>query len=184
LTNAFLVLMLGALSAKRPVLGGVWLALASLKPQTGGPFAFLWLRRREPLAWIVPAVYALVATAAFSLWLAKTPARLFGQAFGQAAEWDGGDAGVLRILLEAGMPRSGAVLGLMLVTVPLGAWLAFRYRNHSVLVRAALLSVVGRLWTYHRRYDDVMLTFLLLALGESALRRRNARSWAAFFAVG
>jgi hypothetical protein len=183
-TNAFLVLMLAALSGQRPLLGGVFLALASLKPQTAAPFALAWLRRREPLAWAVAGAYAVLATLAFSLWLDRPPLRLVAQVFGQAAEWEGGDAGLLRVLLGAGVPRAVAVLGLMLVTLAVGSVLAYRYRAHSVSVRAALLCVVGRLWTYHRRYDDVMLVFLLAALGESALRRRDARSYAAFFAVG
>jgi hypothetical protein len=184
LTNALLTLMLGALAAKRPAMGGAWLALASLKPQTAGPFAFAFLRRGDPIGWLVAFAHVVATTAFFSLWLDRSPVRLVSQVFGQAAEWEGGDGGILRLLLEAHVPRGPAVLALMAVSMILAGALAFRYRYHSLLVRAAMLSVAGRLWTYHRRYDDLMLVFLLLALGESALRRRTGVAWAAFLAVG
>ncbi len=39
--------------------------------------------------------------------------------------------------------------------------LLHRFRDAAPSVQAAIACVAGRLWTYHRRYDDVMLIFLL-----------------------
>lgn len=182
--NAFLILMLGAMERTQPVRGGIYLALAALKPQTAGPFALAWLRREGLVALLVCGACTGAAAALASLWLDRSPLYLVSQAFGHAANWEGGDAGVLRLLLATGLPRGAVIPGLMALGLASSALLAFRYRARSPLVQAAIFAVIGRLWTYHRRYDDMMLVFLLLALGETALRTGKRSSWLTFTAAG
>jgi hypothetical protein len=52
------------------------------------------------------------------------------------------------------------------------------------LTRAAILCVMARLWMYHRRYDDMMLVFLLLALAIAALEHEKKTSFIPFCLVG
>jgi len=183
--NAALICMAAALVNGRPGRGGAWLALAATKPQTSAPFALLWLARRSGIvALAVAAALCGAATAAVAIWLHASPFYLVAQVFGQAANWDGGDAGPLRLLLTLGVPRGRAIPALAAVFVSGGALLLHRFRRAPVSLQLAIACVSGRLWTYHRRYDDVMLVFLLVPLGLRALERRRPLDWLAFTLVG
>ena len=49
----------------------------------------------------------------------------------------------------------------------------------------AVAAVAGRLWTYHKNYDNVMLAFLLVPLAVFAIQRRAALvAVAGFLAMG
>jgi hypothetical protein len=72
-----------------------------------------------------------------------------------------------------------AITGLLLAGVLFSLW-----RNSSTLVLFAIAATVGRLWSYHRAYDDVMLIFLLVALGKLVLRHRSTGTVLAFCLVG
>jgi hypothetical protein len=88
------------------------------------------------------------------------------------------------LLLELGVPQVWAVPLLAATALAVGSAVLWRFREHPIPIKAALLAVVARLWTYHRRYDDVLLVFFLVPLGVHALRRRTASAWLGFFAVG
>lgn len=184
IVNALLAGMLGALAAGNGPRGGLWLALAALKPQTSAPFALLWLRRRGVSALGVAALVGALGTLLFCLWVGTAPGRVFSQVFGQAANWDGGDAGPLRILLTLGVPRGIAIPVLAVGCVGAAAVLLFRFRGADPTIQAAIVCVSARLWTYHRRYDDMMLLFLLLPLGVAAGERPGRFAWGPFLAVG
>jgi hypothetical protein len=184
LINAMLAALLAAAEAGKSAQGGIWLGLAALKPQTSAPFALLWLRRDRWPALAVAALFVALLSVALLAWIGSSPRALFSQLFGQAAAWDGGDAGPLRLLLTLGMPRSTAIPALAGVGMLSGLYLLQRFRDAPASIHAAITCVVGRLWTYHRRYDDVMLLFLLLPLGVAAIERGGRRAWVPFVAVG
>lgn len=184
LINAMLAFLLTAAEAGKSAQGGIWLGLAALKPQTSAPFALLWLRLDRLLALVVAALFVALLSVGLLAWIGSSPSALFSQLFGQAAAWDGGDAGPLRLLLTLGVPRGTAIPALAGVGVLSGLYLLQRYREAPASIHAAILCVVGRLWTYHRRYDDVMLLFLLLPLGLAAIERGGRRAWVSFIAVG
>jgi hypothetical protein len=184
LVNAFLALMLHALESGRLSRAGIWLGLAALKPQSSGPFALIFLRHGRTRALVSAALLGGVATAFASLWTGRSPIALLGQVFGQAAQWEGGDSGLLRLLLEAGIAREAAIPLLAVVSLVAGGVLLHRYRHASLPIQVGIMAVVGRLWAYHRRYDDMLLLFLLLPLGQAALARPTHSNWSLFFAVG
>lgn len=184
IVNACLMAMLAAHAAGDTRRGGFWLAMSALKPQTSALFAFLWTSRKGAGALVVAAAVCGAATAAASWWLSASPVRLVSQVFGQAANWDGGDAGPLRLLLTAGVPREVAIPLLAIVFVSASLVLLYRFRHSTPAIHAAIVCVAGRLWTYHRRYDDVMLVFLLLPLCARALASRRALDWLPYLSVG
>ena len=47
------------------------------------------------------------------------------------------------------------------------------FKEHSLLFLFAVASVIGRLWTYHLGYDNVMLVFLLLSIIELNFKKPN-----------
>jgi hypothetical protein len=48
----------------------------------------------------------------------------------------------------------------------------------------AIAAVAARFWSYHRTYDNLIVVFLLLALGSLAWSRNKAVLWAAFLLAG
>jgi hypothetical protein len=62
--------------------------------------------------------------------------------------------------------------------------LTWLWRDSSTLTLFAIAATTGRLWGYHRPYDDVMLVFLLVPLGKLALTDRSISTVLAFCLVG
>src|SRR5262249_35288815 len=81
-------------------------------------------------------------------------------------------------------PKVATLVTMVIVVIP--AILLMRSsRVQAPLTSFAIAAVAGRLWTYHRYYDDMMLVFLVIALGVLALRHQSCRLlWMAFLAVG
>ena len=168
----------------RPLSAGLFLAFAALKPQSSGPFALLLLARGRWIGALSAAVVLAACTLGASLWLGSSPIRLLSQVVGQAAHWEGGDTGILRLLLLAGFPRAAAISGLAVASFVGGTLLYAIHRERSLLVQAAIACVVARMWAYHRRYDDVLLVFLLVPLALAAFERSTRGAWIAFLSVG
>jgi hypothetical protein len=78
--------------------------------------------------------------------------------------------GPLSLLLWLGMPVQRAVLITASVFTVLGIVLLWFWRRSPLLVQFAIAAVCGRMFTYHKFYDNLMLIFLLVALGVLAIR--------------
>jgi hypothetical protein len=184
LVNALLFAVLAALDGARPVRAGLWLALAALKPQSSGPFGLLVLLPRRLVGVASAAGLLLAFTLGASYWLGASPLHLLSQVFGQASSWEGGDAGLMRLMLAAGVPRGAAIVSLACVSMLGAAVLLHVHRARALLVQAAIACVAARLWAYHRRYDDLLVVFLLLPLALDACERRTRTAWLTFVLVG
>lgn len=62
--------------------------------------------------------------------------------------------------------------------------LAWLWRRSSTLTLFAIAATLGRLWSYHMAYDDVMMIFLIVALGRLALMHPSKATVFAFCIVG
>ncbi|HWP05930.1 MAG TPA: glycosyltransferase family 87 protein [Polyangiaceae bacterium] len=184
IVNGGLVALVAAEYAQRSRTSGLALAIAALKPQSAAPFALLLFRRASWRGLVVAALTLGLGTACVALWLERNPIALLVLAFRESAGWVPCDSGLLRLLLELGAPQRWAVPLLAVTAVAIGSAVLWRHRAQSILIKGAILAVVARLWTYHRRYDDVLLVFFLVPLGVHALKRRTASAWLGFFAVG
>lgn len=164
---------------------GLLVAIALIKPTMSGPFAVALLVAGRWQASLVAAAYGVIASlitwavTGVAPWLML--AQLAAAAGGFANE---GTYGLNHLLADAGVPSTlRNPLAALLVTLP-GLALMWRVR-HSLPLTFAVAAVWGRLWTYHKSYDDVMLAFLLVPLGLLALRRPLVSpASAAFAAVG
>lgn len=188
LLNGLLIACLVLHERRRDWASGLLLGIVALKPTISAPFALPHLVRRRWRSLAAAAVYVAGTSAAFLARCGLSPgelARMRGAVReGMAWETIYNDTGLIRVLLEAGVPGGAASLGALTLGALAALALSWRFRAASTLALAALLCVCGRLWIYHRRYDDTMLAFLLLALGALALRRRRWPAWLAFALVG
>lgn len=184
LVTALLAAALWCDATGRAALCGLMVGLAMIKPTIAAPFAVALIVSGRYRAAGAAAVYGVVATAATWAITGAEPLRMLGQMSEQAAIYVGdGTLGLVDVLGALGMSSSAQVaLAPIIVAVPGLALMA--WARPSLPLAFAVAAVWGRLWTYHKSYDDVMLVFLLVPLGVLAFERRSGPATAAFAAMG
>jgi hypothetical protein len=187
--TAFLVLCYWALARKLEqgqdaAAAGWWLGLAAAKPILSGPFglAFLFPLRMRALV----TLFVFFAVANGVVWLATgaNPVEMVLQMLRGGQEFVNDSYGPMNALIGLGVPPVVAQIGTALGCVAAAAVLIAMWARAPLLVTFAIAAVAARLWSYHHLYDNVVLLFLLAALGELACRRANASTVAAFLVVG
>jgi hypothetical protein len=187
--TGFVALQLITLQRGRPVLAGVCWALAMLKPHVGIAFAALFLFNRQ---WrgLVAGIAVLAALSALALlwtgvpllaplqeWVSRSSMRFTaepeGFSPGRIAEWLGWNHRVVQY----------AAIGMIIAGMCAIAFATRKIRIEEMLIPAALCAVLGRVFIYHRPYDNVMLWPLLLAAITTALRVRRTAAVAVAVAV-
>jgi hypothetical protein len=184
LVNGLLLMLLIRRGRPPELAEGLALGLAAVKPQTAVLFFLIPLVRRRWVAFATASGFILGATTIICVWVRTGPITFVRQMFQQSAQWDDGDRGLIGLLLHFGVPRTAVTLGGLGLGLVAAAVLLWRFRHHSVLTLAAIAAVVGRLWMYHRPYDNVMLIFLLVPLGLLAFARASRLAQLAFTLVG
>jgi hypothetical protein len=192
------VALLAALRSQargRPVLAGVWLALATVKPATMLPFLLLFHRKSDRWTWVAlaGAVLALclatgspaeqpdrLTTLLERIRALESPGRVNDYSFeGPRSEnMLGFDHAFYRLGL-----RDRRVIGAAqyLALALLGAWVAVRVLGRRRLPRGAACSLVALysvVFLYHRNYDTLILAlpFAFSAAGARSAKGR-ARWW-------
>ncbi len=163
---------------------GFLVGVANLKVNVAAPFLLPFLARRRVTALGAAAAYWTVSSCLVWWWIETDPVECLRQMLWGASILEEADAGVLSLLARAGVGGPLAVAVLAGGTCCLGWWILRRLVDRPPLVAFAVACVVARLWTYHRVYDNVLLVFLLVALGVAFLRERSARYACGFLAVG
>jgi hypothetical protein len=163
---------------------GLLVGLALIKPTISAPFAIALVIAGRFRAAAAAAGYAAAATAVTWTVTGDSPLRMLEQMAAGAAKYvDAGTLGVMDALAAFGVVSSAQVaMTPLVVSVPALAvmWL----HRHSLTLAFAVAAVWGRLWTYHKSYDDVMLALVLVPLGVVAFTTRSRSVWAAFAALG
>jgi hypothetical protein len=163
---------------------GVLVALALIKPTISVPFAVALLITGRHKAVVAATTYGAVATAVAWAVTGASPLHMLQQMAASAANYvDAGTVGVMDILAAFGIVSSAQVaLTPVIVGIPAAALMAMS--RHSLTLAFAVAAVWGRLWTYHKSYDDVMLVLLLLPLGVVAFSTRSRVALVSFAAIG
>lgn len=181
---AFLVFMLHFERKEMPVLAGISLGLAMTKPQMAALFTFVLLARKQWIGAGVAVLYTLIASAVIWVRVGADPLTMVQQSFSNIVAWEAFALGFWSPLISLGLTPSMATRTGMVVGGLVAFILTWRYRDVSSLALMAIASVLAQLWTYHLRYDHVMMIFLVVAVGRVALQKRNYFSWGAFIVVG
>ncbi len=186
LVTGCLVATLWCVQHGREGIGGFLLGIAMAKPTIAGPFLLALVIHKRLRMLAVTMLYVAIASSITWLVTKTHPGEMLQQllAVGTVISQDG-SLGPITFLLAMDIPRTAATL-LGMASILLAAMLVLLLsQRRTMLYSFAVASVAGRLWTYHKTYDDVMLIFLLVALGEVVHRSRDSiMPWVAFFAVG
>jgi hypothetical protein len=170
--------------AARPWLCGLLVALSLIKPTMSAPFAVVLILTRRYQSAAVAAAYGIAASIVTWFVTGANPLHMLRQMAQAAASYAGdGTTGINNILIAMGVSATGVALMPLVVAIPAMALIALS--RSSLPIAFAIAAVWGRVWTYHKSYDDVMLAFLLVPLGALAFGRTRSRAAAiAFFVIG
>ena len=170
--NAMIAGMALCLTAERPIGAGMLYGLSLVKPSISAPFFFVLIDRRWSA---ITAAMVYIATASLAIWAitGTDPMTMLIQILDgrRAGGLPGiGDRGPIAIALHLGISepiafRVAAITGLVVSFLVMWA-----FRQSHIIILLGTASVLGRLWMVHRPYDDVMMAFLLIAIGHLALR--------------
>lgn len=170
---------------EQPVLAGLFLGFAMLKPQNAMLFTFLLIARKQWSSVIIAVAYTLVAGAITAWRIGTNPLHMIDQLFKGAAIWTNLHLGIfeplmaMRIIPIPWLIRFGLTASILLT-----AWLMWRYRARSNEVLMAIAVVISYVCLYHRRFDAMMLGFLLVPLAVQAFRTNSVGVWAALIVNG
>jgi hypothetical protein len=176
-----LALSAWSLSKGQGILGGLLMAIALLKPTIGGPFVLILLVTGQWRGLAACVAYVGVASA-FVWFQTKTPPwEMFLQSVSVSDGFVHDSQGLINVLISLGVTVR-QVTPVLAVGIGLPGLAALYYlRRHSLLNLFALAAVIGRLWAYHKTYDNMMMQFLLVATAAAATSRNSPKAWFAFF---
>jgi hypothetical protein len=180
-------LLVGAYQADeagRPVLSGLLMGLALLKPQLTGPFLLVALVRGRFRAVAAAAIYLIVASAAIWMISGIDPVQMLRQSARTASRFAHTTAGLLTAVLDLGVPYRQAAPLTAIVCLAIFTPLLWYYRERSLMLLFAIAAVTSRLWTYNLNTSNLIFVFLLLALWRLAIESGDPRAAALFLAVG
>ncbi|GFE71023.1 glycosyltransferase family 87 protein [Chroococcus sp. FPU101] len=162
--NAFLILMYWSLYKNWNLLAGLAFGVAMIKPNISALYIFVLLIRRRIKALISFSIYLTFATLVICYLTKLSPFYLMEGMFRYSSYFAKQGYSLINVLMNFGLDSEVAtfvapLLGLIVITI-----ISYLCRNYSLLTLFAIASFVGRVWTYHRVYDNVMLIFLVFAL--------------------
>ena len=182
--TALLAASLWLCQRRRGAGSGLMLGLAMTKPIIAGPFCVPMLFRHEwkAIGWL--AIYLTVADAVIWAVTKTNPVEMVVQMLRTGQGYMTSSYGPMNVLISLGMSQPRALAVTAVVVFGIGAVLMWQWVEAPLPVHFAIASVAGRLWTYHKLYDNVMLLFLLVAAGELAVRSRRPACFAVFLLIG
>ncbi len=169
---------------RQRLLCGVLLGIALSKINIALPFALPFLFRRDAKVLAAAGAYIVVATLALGGWCHSGLLEMMRLWIAAAERFSGTPYGPASLLVGVGVStgvaaRVCAVGVLALAVIAMAAW-----RRLPMLASFGLAAGFGRLWTYHRVYDNFMLVFLLVALADVWIRTRSRTVGAVTLLVG
>jgi hypothetical protein len=177
-----------ALRERHPVTAGLVLGVALVKPTLSAPFVVLLLADRRYRALVVMTAVAAASVALSVVLTGDGPLVLVRQSLEGTARFAKAPYAIWQLLRAWGTGTAFALAvnaAVFMIPFVVVLWRAVAKGTveTSWLALAALAGVVARLFTYHNSIDNVVLTFLVLALARLAVDRRDAWATALLAAV-
>lgn len=168
--NALLILMFWLLQRDRNKLAGLVYGIALLKPNISALFFFILVLQRR--YWAIITCLGYVGLGTLIIWrvTATNPVEMVMTVFRQSKSFADQGSSSVNFLVALGLNPDQAVLLLAPVAMAIVLLLFYQFRFSPLLTQFAIATVIGRVSTYHRNYDDLMVVFLLLALIDLGFR--------------
>ena len=184
IVNGLLIAVWWAEERRSRLGSGLAYALALVKPNTSALFGWPLVWRRNYLGIGLAAVLVCVMSVVVGAIVHTSPFEMVSQMARQSDLWVSDGVGLVGLLVAMGAPSGVATASLALAGMALSGVLTWLRRDANLLVAFAIAAVIGRLWSYHRQYDDLMLMFPLAQLALLWLERRSIGSGINFLLLG
>lgn len=162
--NALLILMFWLIKKNKHIWAGLILGIAMVKPNISAPY-FLILIIHKRLKSIF-AFFLYIILGSINIWIITrlSPIYMLNKVFGQSKYFADKGYSAIGFVTNLGFDPKQATLLLGIIGLIAVSVIIYFCRNYSLLNLFAICSVIGRVFIYHRHYDNVMLIFLLLAI--------------------
>ncbi|MGO9579191.1 MAG: glycosyltransferase family 87 protein [Desulfobaccales bacterium] len=181
--NAMISGMALCLSANLPILAGLLYGVSLVKPSISAPFFFILIAKRQWAAVAAAIAYIITSSIAISVITGTDPFTMFLQFLDvrrAGGVLGGSSSGPVNIAVYLGSSEMSALKIIAFIFLVTSFIVIWKFGESSLIVLLAIASVFGYLWTSHRSYDDVMMAFLLIALGDLALKESHLLSYVIF----
>lgn len=171
--NAILILLFQSLQKGRDALSGILGGIALLKPNVTALYVLVLFSRKSYRAAIVMTLYIILASLSIANFVDRNPLSLIELPLRDIHRFAADGDSFVNVLSSFGLSVQSAIYLLMIVGMGVSFLLLRQINQITLTEKFAVASVVGRLWTYHRVYDNTMLFFLYIAILELAFRQSN-----------
>lgn len=168
----------------RWVLAGLLLGVAMIKITLAGPFMLPFLVKRRWKVLIVATGYIGLGSVIVWLVVKTNPIEMLQQLLAVSKYYALEGYSLVNILGSFGVETRSAIELAAPLSLALAMVLSYLWRSAPMLTHFAIAALTARLWTYHKDYDNLIMIFLMLALGVVALRNYSRLALAAFFVMG
>lgn len=165
--NALLIGMFWLLKKYQDIWAGLAFAMAMVKPNISALYLFVLIIHKRNKAILAFSLYIILAS--INIWIITKldPIYMLNSVIAQSKYFAHEGYSGINLFTSLGLePKVATILLALVGTGAITISIIFFnfWRNYSLLNLFATASVIGRIWTYHRIYDNVMLIFLLLAM--------------------
>jgi len=179
-TIVYTAILLGSLAlskGSRPIAAGLLLGVAMSKISLALPFLLVFIFRGNWKIVLACIAFMLASTLAVALWVSSSPLEMIHLWIHRAEQHlgQGYDFSSLLICAGANFQIATRVAEALVLSAALTVFVFAR--NLPLLTLFGLAAGFGRLWTYHRLYDNFLLAILLIALAEVAFQTRRVSTF-------
>jgi hypothetical protein len=164
IVNALLIIVYWLLQANKNYLAGVFMGIALVKPNISAPYLLSLVIKRKFKTVLLAFVYIISATFAIAHTTRLNFEKVIGSFLNQIKYVADDGVSSINIIMKFGISTEITLVLLTTIGLVLGIVIFQKLQHTSLLTLFACAAVIGRVFTYHRPYDDLMLVFLLLAL--------------------
>ncbi len=162
--NALLILMFWLIQKNKNIWAGLVLGIAMVKPNISAPFFLILMIHKRFKAIFAFSLYIILGSIYIWIITKLSPIYMLNKIFGQSKYFADKGYSAIGFVTALGLDPKQATLLLGIIGLFAVSVIIYLCRNYSLLNLFAICSVIGRVFIYHRHYDNIMLMFLLLAI--------------------
>ncbi len=171
--NALLILTFWLIQKNKNIWAGLIFGIAMIKPNISAFYFLILIIQRRYQALLSFSLYIILGS--INIWIITklTPIYMLNKIFKQSKYFAHKGYSGIHAFTALGFDPKQATLFLGIIGILLITIIIYFCRNYSLLNLFAICSVIGRVCTYHRIYDNLMLIFLLLAIIKITFEKPN-----------
>jgi hypothetical protein len=163
---------------------GLCLGIAMTKVTLAGPFVLPFLVRARWRVLLVAGSYLLLGSLVIWPIIKTNPIEMLGQMARSSERFEETGYSLNNLLEFFGLGVQPAMKLAALGSIILATGILYLWRSSSILTHYAIVALATRAWCYHVLYDNLILVFLLLALGLTTWRTQSRVALGSFIMVG